>query len=415
MATRKASSLDGIDVVHQRHCPAKPKGSAARCKCQPSYRVQVWDPRAGKLQRKTLRVKAEAISWRDDMRVAVRSGTVRRQSRTTCQGAADALLAGMRNGTVLTRSGEKYAPSAVRGYEIGWERVKEDVGHLKLGELARRDVQSVVDRMVANGVPASTVANGLDLLRVVVRRALRDDELSVSPLVGLELPREDNRRERVAWIDEARTLIAALPESDRPLWATAFIVGLRRGELRALRIPDVDLDDGWIHVRRTWDDKEGERDGGKSRAAIRDAPIFDELRPYLVEVVSPAALLRTGRRGDDLVFGRTGSDPFVPTTVRSRALKAWGWKQERNPDPGGPRHVWVKAREDALEPIGLHEARHTAVSTAAAAGVDDASLLEWFGHADVEMSRRYRHAFKERMARGIADVNRLLAGAGAER
>ncbi|HEX5927130.1 MAG TPA: site-specific integrase [Baekduia sp.] len=41
------------------------------------------------------------------------------------------------------------------------------------------------------------------------------------------------------------------------------------------------------------------------------------------------------------------------------------------------------------------------------------NLLAWFGHADVEMSRRYRHAFKERMARGIADVNRLLAGGGA--
>jgi hypothetical protein len=29
------------------------------------------------------------------------------------------------------------------------------------------------------------------------------------------------------------------------------------------------------------------------------------------------------------------------------------------------------------------------------------------------MSRRYRHAFRERMARGFADVNRLLAGGGA--
>jgi integrase len=410
MATRKASSLDGIDVVHQRHCPAKPKGSTARCKCQPSYRVQVWDPRAGKLQRKTLRVKAEAISWRDDLRVAVRSGTVRPQSRTTCQQAADVLVAGMRDGTVLTRSGERYKPSAVRGYEIGWERVKADLGHLKLGEVARRDVQRVVDRMVADGVPASTITNSLDLLRVVVRRALRDDELSVSPLSGLELPRQDNRRERVAWTDEARLLIAALPEPDRALWATAFFAGLRRGELRALRISDVDLDDGWIRVRRSWDDEEGEQDGGKSRAALRDVPIFDDLRPYLAQLVSPSALLLTGRRGDDLIFGRTGSDPFTPTTVRSSALKAWGWKQEPNPDPDGPRHIWVKAREDALEPIGLHEARHTAVSLAAAAGVDDASLLEWFGHADVEMSRRYRHAFKERMARGIADVNRLLAG-----
>ena len=55
-------------------------------------------------------------------------------------------------------------------------------------------MQRVIDHMIAEGVPASTVANRLDLLRVVIRRALRDDELTVSPLVGLEVPRQDNRR-----------------------------------------------------------------------------------------------------------------------------------------------------------------------------------------------------------------------------
>jgi integrase len=409
----KHKGLEHIDVVHRRACPARPKDPTARCKCSPSYRVQLRDPRTKEMHRKTFGVKAEAIAWRDDMKIALRHGTARPHTRKTVHEAATALLAGMRDGTVLTRSGERYKPSAIRGYEIGWGHVKDDLGHLNLGELARRDVQRVIDYMIAEGVPASTVANRLDLLRVVIRRALRDDELTVSPLVGLEVPRQDNRRERVAWTDEARTLLGALPEPDRPLWATAFYAGLRRGELRALRISDVDLEGGWIHVRRSWDDEEGEQKGGKSRAAVRDVPVFDELRPYLAALVSPAALLRTGRRGDDLIFGRTGSDPFTPTTVRSRALKAWGWKQVRNPDADGPRHVWVKAHEDALEPIGLHEARHTAVSLAAAAGVDDASLLAWFGHADVEMSRRYRHAFKERMARGIADVNRLLAGGGS--
>lgn len=409
----KRKGLEHIDVVHRRACPARPKDSTARCKCSPSYRVQLRDPRTKEMHRKTFGVKAEAIAWRDDMKIALRHGTARPHTRKTVHEAATALLAGMREGKVLTRSGERYKPSAIRGYEIGWGHVEDDLGHLNLGVLARRDVQRVIDHMIAEGVPASTIANRLDLLRVVVRRALRDDELTVSPLVGLEVPRQDNRRERVAWTDEARALLAALPEPDRPLWATAFYAGLRRGELRALQISDVDLEGGWIHVRRSWDDEEGEQKGGKSRAAVRDVPIFDELRPYLAALVSPAALLRTGRRGDDLMFGRMGSDPFIPTTMRSRALKAWGWKQARNPDPDGPRHVWVKAREDALEPIGLHEARHTAVSLAAAAGVDDASLLAWFGHADVEMSRRYRHAFKERMARGIADVNRLLAGGGA--
>ena len=54
------------------------------------------------------------------------------------------------------------------------------------------------------------------------------------------------------------------------LWATAFYAGLRRGELRALRVRDVDFDAGTIAVERGWDDKEGPI-APKSRAHARSA------------------------------------------------------------------------------------------------------------------------------------------------
>ena len=63
-------------------------------------------------------------------------------------------------------------------------------------------------------------------------------------------------------------LIAALPEEDRALWATAFYANARRGELRALRPSDIDLEGRVIRLERGWDDEEGEQDG-KSAAARR--------------------------------------------------------------------------------------------------------------------------------------------------
>jgi hypothetical protein len=42
-----------------------------------------------------------------------------------------------------------------------------------------------------------------------------------------------------------------------------------------------------------------------------------------------ALKLRTGRDGDDFVFGRTASLPFVRSTIRSRALAAWEAANER--------------------------------------------------------------------------------------
>jgi integrase len=56
---------------------------------------------------------------------------------------------------------------------------------------------------------------------------------------------------------ECAKLLAALPASDRAPWATAAYAGLRRGELRALRIEDVNLGIGVIDPRHGWDPKDG--------------------------------------------------------------------------------------------------------------------------------------------------------------
>ena len=70
-----------------------------------------------------------------------------------------------------------------------------------------------------------------------------------------------------------------------------------------------------------------------------------------------------------------------------------------------PRVVWVKAREDALEPISLHEGRHSAATTGSAAGLDDLALARIMGHSSVVITRdRYGHVRRDR----IAEVKRQL-------
>ena len=52
-------------------------------------------------------------------------------------------------------------------------------------------------------------------------------------------------------------MIAAVPDGDRALWATALYPGLRRGELQALQWSDVDHEAGLIRVERSWDQRVG--------------------------------------------------------------------------------------------------------------------------------------------------------------
>ncbi len=72
-------------------------------------------------------------------------------------------------------------------------------------------------------------------------------------------------------------------------------------------------------MRRGWDDdpQVGEIEV-KSDAGRRRVPLVGVLRELMT-----THRKATGRDGDDLVFGRTAELPFVPTTIRRRALSAW--------------------------------------------------------------------------------------------
>jgi hypothetical protein len=65
-----------------------------------------------------------------------------------------------------------------------------------------------------------------------------------------------------------------------------------------------------------WDRVEG-RQPTKSRNRRR-VPIPSALRELLV-----VELLRTGRRGEELIFGTTPTSPFQPPPFQRRADKAW--------------------------------------------------------------------------------------------
>jgi integrase len=154
---------------------------------------------------------------------------------------------------------------------------------------------------------------------------------------------------------------------------------------------------GVIYVRRGWDQYEGEIRTKSGRE--RKVPIAGALRAYLAE-----HLLQLGWR-EGLVFGTTRADPFVMTSLAFRALNAWGWRRLKNPDTGRLR--WVKVSGRALEPITLHECRHTYASLMIAAGVNAKALSTYMGHANISITLdRYGHLMpgNEDQAAGLLDA-----------
>ena len=346
---------EGIEVRHSRSCASR---AGKRCTCEPGYRATVYDAISRRKVSKTFRMLAEARRWRAMGQTQAAKGVRLSGSAETLFDAAEAFVDGSASGAIRAKNGERYKPSVVREYERSLRlHVLPTLGGAKLSKIQRRDVQRLVDELLESGADPSTIRNAIKPLQVIYRRAIEDGDLAINPCGRLRLPAARARRERIASPTEAAALIAALRAEDRALWGCAFYAGLRRGELRALLWTNVDLAGGLIRVERSMT-SHGETGEPKSRAGRRNVPIVAALRDLLVE-----HKLVT-RRDDGLVFVSTGTQPFTPTAVRKRALTA--------------------SRRTNLDPIGLHECRHTFASLLIAAGVNAKAITSYLGHASIQ-------------------------------
>jgi integrase len=211
--------------VEERHRDACRTHIGGRCNCSPSYRAKLTGP-AGRDQSPRFPTLAAAENWLADKRAEINRGTYVEPTRITVREVALAFIDGARSGRVLNRNGEKYMPSVVRDYERDLENhVLPSLGDRRLSDVRRRDVQLLVDSLVERGLSGSTIRNVLDPLRRIFHRAVQRELVPFSPCQHLKVPRRTGRRERVASPTEAAALIAALPSSERALWATAFYAG----------------------------------------------------------------------------------------------------------------------------------------------------------------------------------------------
>lgn len=353
----------GITTRHAKTCRSRGGG---RCSCQPTYQAQVFDGRTSRRISKTLPSMAAAKTWRQDAIVALRNGKLAEaQPKTTMRAACDAWIADARKGIVRTKGGDPFKPSTIRAYEQGLRlRVYPTLADVPFYRVRRVNLQDLVDQLVAQGVAPATINTTVGSLGAIYARAVHRDELDISPTAGIKVPAPRNGRDRFATPDEAVKLLAAVPERDRAVWATAMYAGLRRGEIMALTWNSIDLKAGTIDVRRSWDMEHGPGET-KSRNRRR-VPIAATLREHLA-----VERLRQPH-GVELCFGLAPNRPFRPDRLQERADDAW--------------------KGAGLERLTLHSCRHTFASFAIAAGVNAKALSSYMGHSSVAITLdRYGH------------------------
>jgi integrase/recombinase XerC len=206
-----------------------------------------------------------------------------------------------------------------------------------------------------NPVPAARRSSGAR-----VRRALLGHLGPGRPRGGGRLVRAPRQLPEALEPGEVAMFVADLRTArDRAMALLMLLGGLRAGEVRALRLADVDQ--GLRRVRVTGK-------GGRQRVVPVDTAFFTELATYL----------------------RTERPPGCRTAECFVVL--------RGPTAGGPvtepglRRIFRSHRASAGTPrVRPHRLRHTYGTELAAAGIDLLVLRELMGHASPETTAGYVH------------------------
>lgn len=331
----------------------------------------------------------QAIVWRQKKLDEARTGGGASE-RVTFGRAVDIFTAGIASGAIRNRSGRRFKPSVIRDYTRHLALLKGIVGvNTHLDTIHLRQADDVLERLRGMGHSDSWVRNVMSAFRSMCRWAIPKGYMNANPVQGLSMPITDERaRERVAGLAEARLLLGALEFPHRTILALGCYAGMRAGEILSLEWANVDLERPMIRVDQSVDLVTGELIAPKSKAAHRDIPICDPLLVILEDHQDS--------------YNRTGA--LFPALRPRRGEKIR--EGARMSHSGAVAHMRRRWKAIGLEPLGLHEARHTFASVMIDAGATPKAVQTYMGHSSIQVTYdRYGHLMPGHEAEALRLLN----------
>ncbi|NTU84406.1 MAG: site-specific integrase [Chloroflexales bacterium] len=304
-------------------------------------------------------------------------------------------------------------PRTVDGYkQIIKDHLKPHVGRHQLDKLRPEHVQAMLNTLAAEGRKYNTVRNVRATLRRALNQALRWQyvQRNVATLVDVPRYREDDDADdegqprgefTIQPLDEeqARALLKAV-EGHRleALYRIALSLGLRRGEVLALRWTDINVDRATLRVTGLLQRLRGKLERGTTKTTSSARGI--DLPPVLL------AQLRTRRAAQEREKQEVGEAWQEHGLVFTTRLGT----------PIEPRNL-IRHFKQVLKKAGLpetirfHDLRHSCATLLIAQGVHPRVVMEILRHSQISTTMNtYAHVLPRLQRDATTKIEELIGG-----
>jgi integrase len=238
------------------------------------------------------------------------------------------------------------------------------LGDRPLNRITPDEIREWIAILEAAGKAPATTRKAYQILGSIVAQAVDDGHLAKSPLPRRPgLPSVERREMKILTVDEVHALAETIDPRYRAMVLTAAYVGLRPGETAGLKIESVDLLRASLTVSGTLSEIRGEVLLGppKTKRSARTLAISRSLAQEIGEHIGHYA----------------SKDGWIFPSPKGSALR---WSNFR-------RRVWLPAVAAAgLEPLRLHDLRHTHAAWLIAQGEHAKVISERLGHSSITVT-----------------------------
>lgn len=204
-------------------------------------------------------------------------------------------------------------------------------------------------------IAPATVNRELACLKKIINRLVREDVLTRNPVSQVKFFNEDNQQDRVLSFAEEKIYLMACSQPLPDFAVLMLETGMRPDEIRNLKDSDIDLENGYLEVRK-----------GKTKAAKRRIPLTD--RAFKIFTT------RLKNTKSEYVFPGDRSTPTDDMPLVKLNNAHYG-----------------ALRRSKVDRFRLYDLRHTFATRQAEAGTDIVTLAALLGHSRLEMVMRYAH------------------------
>lgn len=238
------------------------EGSIIKLKGRNSWRVTVsYYDSSGNRKRKSSchKTKTEALEKLAKYQSDISLGTIKENSEQTLSDALDDWL--------RFQAKEKVSKATYRRYAgLIKDHITPRIGAVRIQKAKPEHVQFVLNEMKESGQSSSSRRQCYTVFNQTFKRYIVKRVIDFNPCDAVQCPAKDHTEHKILASDQ---IIKIIDKSKsyrlHALVVVAFTTGMRTSELIALKWEDIDLEKGYLSVRRKAVDVSGEMDIGKPK------------------------------------------------------------------------------------------------------------------------------------------------------